>query len=29
MDGVVFEENIISFNYTEIYKDMVFFRPIT
>lgn len=28
-DGVGFEENIIAFNFGEVFKDMVFFRPTT
>lgn len=28
-DGVGFEENILNFNYEEVFKDLVFFRPTT
>lgn len=28
-DGVGFEENILVFNFGEVFKDMVFFRPTT
>lgn len=28
-DGVGFEENILNFNFEEVMKDMVFFRPTT
>ncbi len=29
LDGVNFEEDIMKFNFGEVFKDMVFFRPTT
>jgi hypothetical protein len=28
-DGVNFEEDILNFNFTEVFRDLVFFRPTT
>lgn len=28
MDGVIYEEKIMTFNFKEILKDLVFFRPL-